>query len=206
MKNVFIVGYAPRYAKMWVENGFYVVDKMEEAEIVQFIGGADVNPKLYDELQHFSTTVSLIQDETDIAAYEQAKELGLPCVGICRGGQFLNVMSGGRMWQDVDGHSLSNGHHLVDHLTDETVMVSSTHHQMMRPSDEGLVLATASESTYRLTMESGTSQKLMAGDPDVEVVYYDKTDCLCFQPHPEFFDKDHECQKYYFSLIEHCFG
>lgn len=205
MKNVFIVGYAPEYAKMWLNNGFYVVDKMEEADIVQFIGGADVNPKLYGERPHPTTTFSGYTDEQDIASFQQAKKLNLPCVGICRGGQFLNVMSGGSMWQDVDGHATRNGHHLVDHLSDETILVSSTHHQMMRPSDEGLVLATATESTYR--QSCGDVPEHSSGDhSDVEVVYYDKTDCLCFQPHPEFFDKDHECQQYYFSLIEHCFG
>ena len=205
-RNVFVVGYAPAYAHMYVCNGWNVVAKMADADIVQFIGGADVNPELYGEKMHPLTSPSSNSDERDLLAYEQAQKLGLYCVGICRGGQFLNVMSGGKMYQHVDKHAGSSGHQLTDLGTGETLKVSSTHHQMMLPGPDAKLIGVADEGTYREVVdEQGhpiTLFRRAEEEDDIEVLYYEKTKCLCFQPHPELFSKDHECQVYFFSLLE----
>jgi hypothetical protein len=37
---------------------------------------------------------------------------------------------------------------------------------------------------------------------DTEVVLYDEDSLsLCFQPHPEYVNPEHECQRLYFDLI-----
>lgn len=207
--TVFICGYAPQYASLFSLEGWYVVADMADADVVCFIGGADVNPALYNEACHHSTHYCENTDDRDIAFLEEARKLGKSKVGICRGGQFLNVMNGGSMWQDVDHHGVYNGHQLVDLVSGHKVHVTSTHHQMMIPGESGQVLAVASETSYKTRMENGHPVTFFVehNEPeDTEVVFYPEDKCLCFQPHPEINSATKECREYFFNLIEHCLG
>lgn len=197
------------YMTMFATAGFQMTDDINNATIVCFTGGEDVNPALYGEpnriiqnrgVSRFSTQ----RDDRDAYVF------GLNCankvlqIGICRGGQFLNVMNGGRMWQHVNGHVTP--HNLVDAITGEVVKVTSTHHQMMRPSAEGEVIASAREASFKyaepdewhIEQDAEINPGLLE---DVEVVWYEESKCLCFQPHPEFADAV-ECREYFLSLIE----
>lgn len=123
-----------------------------------------------------------------------------------RGGQFLNVMNGGRMWQHVDGHAGCGNHDLVDEITGEVVRVTSTHHQMMRPASDGLVLATARQSKLKIAdgdewhIEHDSKER-PEELKDVEVVWYEDSKSLCFQPHPEY-GGNADCTNYFFTLLE----
>ena len=122
-------------------------------------------------------------------------------IGVCRGGQFLNVMNGGTMWQHVSGHT--GTHKIVDvtGLTDgKEINVTSTHHQMMIPSESspGEILAYADD----LSSNHQTDSKRIHDGIDVEVIYYERTKSLCFQPHPEYPYAPKECTKYFFDLVE----
>lgn len=208
MPSVFIVGGNAQYRAMFKLRGWVVVDVPQEADLMQFCGGADVNPSLYGHGVHPTTTFSTTSDGIDEAHYELATRLNMKKVGICRGGQFLNVMNGGKMVQDCDGHATYYGHEAIDMLTGRTIHVSSTHHQMMMPADHGEVLAVARESLHRklVVPEQGTVNNMIGelGD-DVEAVFYPQTESLCFQPHPEFRGVE-ACTDYYFELIERCLG
>ncbi|HEY9817448.1 MAG TPA: gamma-glutamyl-gamma-aminobutyrate hydrolase family protein [Candidatus Obscuribacterales bacterium] len=200
MKKVFIVLSNDQYDTMYLRNGFDVVANIEEADFIQFTGGEDVSPRLYGQNPHPSTHSSEARDMFEMRVYDAAIDRGVPMVGICRGGQFLNVMSGGIMKQHVDGHAIGGEHLMVDLASGEMVSVTSTHHQMMSPDpDLGELIAVASESTY---WEDGerTRHKSERGD-DCEVVWYPKTKALCFQPHPEYVAKSHQCQMYFFELL-----
>ena len=135
----------------------------------------------------------------------------IPMVGICRGAQFLNVMCGGSLYQDVDKHNQDHVAHKPDSL--EEVMVTSVHHQMMIPSKEGEVLLEASVSTYKvrmpdshhlsLSVEDYTDTKSSASNTsDVEAVYYKEEGCFCYQPHPEYVTKGHDCYDVFFEFLE----
>ena len=113
----------------------------------------------------------------------------IPMVGICRGGQFLNVMSGGEMYQHVEKHC--GYHEIIDVDSGETVLVSSTHHQMMKPSKQGALIAYSNLQGSREWYEGSIFKKDIS-DQDIEVVYYKHSNCLCFQPHPEFFRPEEE--------------
>ncbi len=170
-------------------------------DLVVFTGGEDVTPSLYGE-QNVDSDCNPQRDADEAEIFQHFIEV--PKVGICRGGQFLNVMSGGRMWQDTDNHC--RYHVLKDLLTGRNLFVSSTHHQMMRPSGLGQVIATARESTYRTSATSYQSVQGGAADylPDMEVVYYPHTKALCFQPHPEYQDVG-DTTDYFFELLERVF-
>lgn len=104
------------------------------------------------------------------------------------------------MWQDVDRHT--RDHFLTDIETGDQVYVTSTHHQMMRPGEKGKVIAKAAESTYKRDASqtiAAPSRSAHLGD-DVEVVWYEETNSLAFQPHPEYGSKP--TVDYFKKLVE----
>lgn len=123
--------------------------------------------------------------------------------GICRGGQFLNVMCGGKLYQHVNNHGLMGTHMMVATRTGEMFPVTSTHHQMMRPGIGAEVIGVASEATVVEYMDNERVRYVeqKRGD-DIESVLYPEHGVLCYQPHPEYLTKDSECQEFYFKMIE----
>lgn len=199
--KVYVEGFDAQYEEMFQRRGHEVVEKVEEADLVQFVGGADVNPSLYGEEPHPSTFFSDITDQRSFNLYKNAITHGIPMTGICRGGQFLNVMNGGKMHQHVDGHAIYGTHQAVDVYSNSEVRVTSTHHQMMIPElERGVVVAVAYEWKPVLQLSDWAEDQ-----EDIEAVWYEDNKCLCFQPHPEIVDRDHECQKYYFELLQRYF-
>lgn len=200
--KVAIIGGNGLYQIMFEEFGFSITNEILDADLVQFTGGEDVTPLLYNEQAHPTTYYSPARDNYEKTIFELAVEHNKPCAGICRGGQFLNVLNGGSLWQDVDNHAIHGTHDITDLRSGRVIPVSSTHHQMMRPTKKGLILATANESTrLHFVNKKGRPKSIPQKNEDVEVVYYPETNSLCFQPHPEF-NNITECRQYYKELIE----
>lgn len=206
--KVLIIGGNSQYTRMFTERGWGITDVLEETNLVQFCGGADVSPEYYGEQLHPRTSGHPLQDEYEKAIFEVCRADGVPMAGICRGGQFLNVMNGGKMYQDVSNHAIAGVHEAVDVMSGRTIMVSSTHHQMMRPAKHGEIVATASICDRKEYVDTDNEIiKVFSpqDEPDVEVVHYQDTSCLCFQPHPEFSVNNEdvvECADYYFELLD----
>lgn len=200
IKNVFIEAGGFDYKLMFITLGYTVVPEPEEADLIVFTGGADVSPHMYGDKAHPATFNHTYRDAKEERLFAFAKEKDIPCVGICRGGQFLNVMSGGRMYQDVTKHTAP--HYITDHFTGEVIYVSSTHHQMMMPGGDAQVVATSNLKGNREWYDLEIFRKDVA-DEDYEVLFYERTKCLCFQPHPEFTGVPYEGMTSYFkSLID----
>lgn len=191
------------YSRLFLERGFALTNNYDEADLIQFTGGEDVSPELYGEEVHPATHFSAHRDARESAVFDIMKQRGVPMVGICRGGQFLNVMNGGAMFQHVNKHTRPHNIYDVD-TGEEICLATSTHHQMMIPGKGSKVLAIANESTSRECMAGKSVIEYTGTSDDTEVVYYDETKCLCFQPHPEIGPK--ELKDYYFRLIEQHLG
>jgi gamma-glutamyl-gamma-aminobutyrate hydrolase PuuD len=198
--SVYVIGAEREYEQMYLRNGWNVVNNADDADLIQFTGGADVDPMLYEEPRHPSTYSEPRRDSKEADIFNRYSG-HVAMAGICRGGQFLCVMSGGRMWQDVNAHAVSDGHFVVDEDSGEMFEVSSTHHQMMdpTPADDYRILATAGICTKRA---DGWGNVVSGRGVDVEAVYFSDTNCLSYQPHPEFFDENHECQKLFFTYVK----
>lgn len=208
MKSVFIVGGGGGgYTDMFQENGWVIVPSIEEAEFVQFTGGEDVSPELYGE-KNVASHNSQYRDAKEIGAFNKAKEQGKKLLGICRGGQFLTVMSGHKLWQDVDNHGIWGTHKAKVVATGEQVDVTSTHHQMFRatPDNPFEILVVAGLTTYKENDEDIYGQDLEDDQRDLESVFYPHTNALAFQPHPEMTQLGHPCQKLFFDLIDQKFA
>lgn len=206
MSKVYIVNGNAQYHRMFREMDWEITTVIKDADLVQFTGGEDVSPHLYGEDPHPQTYSNFDRDQYELSVYRYCLENGIKMAGICRGGQFLNVASGGAMWQHVDGHAIYGTHKCIDIPTGTEHQVTSTHHQMMRPSDKGILVGGASESSfYERMSDNGVVFEQVKTGYDVEVVYYPHTDCLCFQPHPEFPGAD-STREYYFELVKRYHG
>lgn len=200
MKKVIIVNGGYDYFSLFQNLGMGVARCVDEAALVCFTGGADVSPAIYGDSKHPYTMNDPMRDREEAIIFKECAENGIPMVGICRGGQFLNVMNGGRMYQDVRGHT--RPHLMKDARTGEELLVSSTHHQMMMPSSEAVLVASASLHEAREWLDGDIHQHDVS-DCDIEVVYYPKYKSLCFQPHPEFTGKHYvPMQDYFGSLLK----
>lgn len=202
--RVYVLGGGYEYIRLMWELGYNGAKGLLDADFILFTGGEDVDPSLYGEAPLQSTYFSRVRDDFEMKVYKEALEVGIPMVGICRGGQFLNVANGGAMWQHVNNHTRS---HMLFPLDDAGApvepgfLVTSTHHQMMRPHEDGVVLAVAAEAT-ELQSHTTIHEKDRAEATDVEVVWYPETGCLCFQPHPEMKAATEACRKYFDACLE----
>lgn len=201
--RVLVLGGGMDYIRMFYENGWNGANDIMDADVICFTGGEDVDPEFYGEKALSVSRFNTSRDNFEMEVYCKAVVEDIPMVGICRGGQFLNVMSGGSLWQDVNGHL--GRHEIKDTFSGEIIQgMSSTHHQMMRPCKDGKILAHAAKSTLKL----GFGQEMKRDTPemdDVEVVWYENGKSLCFQPHPEFGGYP-DCRTYFFDLFDKYIG
>jgi putative glutamine amidotransferase len=127
-------------------------------------GGADVGPAAYGERPHEETAAAAAdRDAFELLLVREAAERDLPCLGICRGMQVVNVAYGGSLEQHLadrlerDIHR-GNGGDFADHrvavepeslaalaagATD--VAVKSYHHQGVARLGEGLRVTARAE-------------------------------------------------------------
>ncbi|WP_339753631.1 type 1 glutamine amidotransferase [uncultured Marinobacter sp.] len=64
-------------------------------------GGTHVHPERYGQEPQVTARYDRKRDTTDQALLEQAEEIGIPVLGICRGAQFINVFHNGSLCQNV---------------------------------------------------------------------------------------------------------
>ncbi len=200
--KVFVVGGGYQYIVLMHSLGYSGARRVEDADIVLFTGGEDVSPSLYGETALAKTHSNKHRDEYEVDVYKRCRDRDIPMIGICRGGQFLNVMNGGKLWQHVDGHT--GDHEAFTQASagsngiPRSITVTSTHHQMMIPGDGALLLLTAQEST-----EKHKFGVIAEGHGiDAEVIMYPDTDSLCFQPHPEFANAKPELVDFFEECLE----
>ena len=197
-KTVLIEHGNHQYTMLFIKLGFIVVNDVDKADLVCFTGGADVSPHLYGAAVHPTTHSDGWRDAKEQRLFEHCMEKKIPMVGICRGGQFLNVMCGGQMYQDVQKHC--QPHAITDIHDGDVVWVSSTHHQMMKPSEDGIIIAVANQQGKREWFDGQVAKRDISQE-DIEVVFYPKNNALCFQPHPEFTGEEYEGMFNYFGRV-----
>ena len=216
MKNILgLVLSGSSYYEPFVDLGFTVINKdsvrvevedLEKVNIVLFTGGTDVNPELYGKSRNTRTNrPDRMRDQAEVDIFNYCKENNIPMVGICRGFQFLNVMNGGEMYQDVTGHAGRN--HSVDVFLGTTItgsfIVNSYHHQMVNPNEqEAIVLA---KSSARLSDHYLGESHMREAPPEYEVesCYFPESNSAGVQWHPEWMDQRSEAAIFFKELCIH---
>jgi GMP synthase-like glutamine amidotransferase len=196
---------------LWLNEGNVTfVDTIDECDVLILPGGADIDPKYYKHQKSTLTRVgSEQQDEYEKSAFEEAVGKNKFIIGICKGAQWCNVLSGGIMIQHVNHHATGKYHLIKDTDTGVTVAVNSLHHQMMfpyyLPKDEYKIIAYSKKNYFQMDFLShfsyigqddkqftplGASLSLKE-DPafmEPEIVWFPKTKSFAVQCHPEMMD------------------
>ncbi len=187
--KVYIVDGGLDFTRMFIAEGWEVTDDIFSAQVVQFTGGSDVSPEFYNQAKHPLTHCNIIRDKRERIIFNIALKNKIPMTGVCRGGQFLNVMNGGSMWQHVDNHAIFGTHKIFDTDTGEEYDATSTHHQTMLPHKTAKILGVArrvSTKKERMGINGQVIAVMGKNHYDAEVIFYKKSKSLCFQPHPEY--------------------
>ena len=184
--------------------GKYEVTKdFDAADIICWTGGEDIHPAIYGEKPLNGTYYDKRRDISDLECVDKAVKQKKFLVGICRGAQLLNcVPNGGKLWQDVDGHS--GVHPVFDCLTGTWKVTNSVHHQMMIPGEFAELLAWAKTCNHRWSdgkeWKKPKTDNPLERDKDVEALWYPATQSLLVQFHPEF--SHPPTTEYFWSLMD----
>ena len=179
-RKIYVVGEATNYMN-WMQGE--LVEDMKDANLVLFTGGEDVSPELYNSPKHHTTSCSPMRDMHEVKEYNKAKALNKPCCGICRGAQFLCVMSGGKLIQHQEHPGQKHDLHTKD---GKTIRVTSSHHQAQLPFNlpqEEYTILGWTENLLAFHKDGNNDEV----NPEVECedVMYHKANNLGIQSHPE---------------------
>jgi len=177
--------------KVWCENpyDFVLFDEWEhvvspeDADVLLFSGGSDVTPWMYGQAALSSTAYSVNRDEQNKSTFDMFPDKIK--IGICRGSQFLNVMNGGTLYQDVTNHTSNHGIFTDD---GKYVMVNSTHHQMMYDIGDGELLGWSEGLSDYYKTDNFLYTTPVLFEP--EIVKWPNTKSIGFQYHPEWMNKE----------------
>jgi len=116
-------------------------------------GGSDVDPARYGEAPDPKLgPIDKELDDTELRLFAQARDRGLPVMGICRGQQVINVAMGGSLIQHLEGHEVraygrshlahaievDPGSELGRAAGEDEIRVNSFHHQAIDKLAPGL--------------------------------------------------------------------
>lgn len=199
MSNVFLAWPDRDVKALWEGFGWKVAHTLDASvNLVQFTGGADINPALYGQHKHPTTHFNIKRDLHEYKVFRRARELGIPMAGICRGAQLLHAFCGGQLWQDIDNHG-SCEHEIIDVESGEIFITNSVHHQCVLADSDAFangfkVLAQAKNATMLERMSDTANQDYRIThlkSPqtwfEVEAFLYEEPRIFGFQGHPEYY-------------------
>jgi len=145
-------------------------------------GGADVGPATYGEPPHKATDAAAAdRDSFELLLVRSAAERDLPCLGICRGMQVVNVAYGGALEQhlpDTLEHDIhrGDGSEFADHRVEvepeslaalaagaTQVAVKSYHHQGVARVGDGLRITARAEGDGTIEAIEDARRRFMLG-------------------------------------------
>lgn len=175
----------------------------EQDSMLVIWGGADINSIYYKHPKHSTTWPGGLRDRLEWTLMNEAKDRGIPIMGVCRGAQMLCALAGGFLIQDVENHV---GQHEVVTHDGNSFDVNSIHHQMM-------CMVEMPEDTYELlAWREGRSgapygykdDKWFTPDEnwkEPEFVYFPKINGYAVQWHPEAMRSESEATQYILKTV-----
>ena len=193
----FIVGNYGNYGKPFIDYGMKEAETAEEADVLVFCVGVDVHPRYYDAEPCYSEfDYDVVRDEKEKQIFDAYPDKWK--VGICRGSQFLNVMNGGTLVQNLHNHAIGGEHSTT--FNGKQYHVTSTHHQGSILTNHGKLLA---ESTDKLSKDYLLSPDKRVDDlPEVEAYIYPDSKTIGMQFHTEFVGENHSCAQLFRDILD----
>lgn len=75
-------------------------------------GGGDADPRLYGEEPHEKLgEINREMDDMQLTALRYLLDNNIPTLGVCRGCQMMNILTGGKLWQDLSEMPAQSLHH-----------------------------------------------------------------------------------------------
>ena len=164
-------------------------------------GGADIHPSLYNRKhspQSGAYAFPSHRDGVEWSMMQQANELNIPIIGVCRGAQMLCALAGGYLMQHITGHAGPDH----DVITNEgvTFRVNSLHHQMMVPANTNhTVLAKTSQLRSK---EYWDEHKKVDHHEEPELILFHDVRGFAVQWHPEMMHFDCAATAYIETQLE----
>lgn len=147
-------------------------------------GGEDISPSIYKQkaVKTNAPETPSRRDLIEIELFKAAVSLGIPIIGVCRGAQLACALSGGSLFQHIEGGH--HGTHYVDTKDGHTFKTSSCHHQALNlekiPETDYELLAWDKNRSTKVWTDQTTDVKEIP-----EVVLFKQTKVLGIQGHPE---------------------
>lgn len=124
---------------------------IENLDFIIFDGGSDVSPHLYNETPHITTHSNEQRDKIEWQIGQlHMNNPKTKFIGICRGHQFLNVLMGGTLYQDLHSVGLEhNSFHqniqtkkskLSQYIQNDYIITNSYHHQAVKTLGNNLII------------------------------------------------------------------
>ncbi len=157
-------------------------------------GGIDVETSLYGGTKDYAHKPAEFlpqRDEFEKLIYQYSQKQALPVLGICRGLQYINIMEGGKVFEDIgeasnlvhkkDTYDKAHGVNIQKDTLLYTItgmdqgLINSAHHQAVKPDNLG--------DNLMVSAYSDTPDQIIEG-----LEFKDKTGkgfMLCVQWHPE---------------------
>lgn len=164
-----------------------LVDNPEDADVLWFCGGEDVDPAVYGAPVHHRTSYNPRRSYTEdqlIKLYPEKFK-----IGTCRGLQQFHASSGGHLIQHTDRHA-GPDHEGMDVRTGEVFMINSVHHQaVMRDASVNMEVVMTTPRPIATVQQLGadTPETFVSIDveEEVEAAYYPDINAFGVQWHPE---------------------
>jgi len=144
-------------------------------------GGEDISPAIYDQavIHARAPATPSARDIMEINLFNEAVKLGIPIIGVCRGAQLACALSGGTLYQHIQGGH--HGDHEVETFDGKTMHTSSCHHQAFNLDNvDHELLAWDKDRSVTAYTDKEVKRVVIP-----EVVLLKKTNTFAIQGHPE---------------------
>ena len=144
-----------------ITDSLLAVETVRKLDGIVFSGGPDLDPSYYGEtIWNETVEVDTLRDCSDVLLMRVALASGKPILGICRGGQLLNVVLGGSLYQDIPTQmdtlvihgggsrhriGVEKGSVLYRLFGQDSLTVNSYHHQGVKREAPGIRVTARAE-------------------------------------------------------------
>ena len=161
-------------------------------------GGSDLWPGLYNERpnRYVYTYKASDRDLREIEAIHHCLKHDIKMIGICRGAQLACALSGGTLYQHIQGGH--HGDHEVETFDGKVMHTSSCHHQALNLEGVGHELLAWDKDRITVAFTDKEVTKVIIP----EVVLLTETKTLAIQGHPEWMHKKDVFVKWCANLLQ----